>query len=86
MRAFDFIEKSSLAIECDSFHLYGKPTRDMTETEIVKIILVQQHVYDSIRIFSLLYYFPLPRQNNKNSLKSLKKVLVVEFNEIFKKV
>ena len=39
MKAFDFVEKSILAIECDSFHLYGKPTRDMTEN--VKIILVQ---------------------------------------------
>ena len=32
MKAFDFVEKSILAIECDSFHLYyGKATRDMND-------------------------------------------------------
>ena len=41
MKAFDFVEKSILAIECDSFHLYGKPTRDMTVIENIKIILLQ---------------------------------------------
>ena len=39
MKAFNFVEKSILAIECDSFHLYGKPTRDRIEN--VKIILVK---------------------------------------------
>ena len=69
MKAFDFVEKSILAIECDSFHLYGKPTRDMTEIKNVKIILVQLHIHDSVCIFSLLCYFSLPRQNNKNNPK-----------------
>ena len=30
-----------LYVESDNFHLFGKPTRDMTEFEIVKIILGQ---------------------------------------------
>ena len=68
MKAFNIIEKCILAIECDSFHLYyGKATRDMTDIQNVKIILVQQHLYDNVRIFSLLCYFPLSRQNNKNN-------------------
>ena len=28
-------------VESNNFHLFDKPTRDMTEFEIVKIILVQ---------------------------------------------
>ena len=55
--------------------MYGRPIRDMTEIESVKIILVQQHIYDSVRnrIFNFLCYFPLPCQNKKepeNSRKS----------------
>ena len=28
-------------VESNNFHLFGKPTRDMAEIEIVRIILVQ---------------------------------------------
>ena len=35
------IFKRFLYVESNNFHLFGKPTRDMTEIEIVKIIIVQ---------------------------------------------
>ena len=73
MKAFDFVEKSILAIECDSFYLYGKPTRDMTEIKNVKIIPVQYHIYNSVRIFSLVCYFSLHHQNNKKEPVNLRK-------------
>ena len=75
MKAFDFVEKSILAIECDSFHPYGKPTRDMSEIENVKITLVQWHMYNSVHIFSLVCYFPLHHQNNKKANRRFKKAL-----------
>ena len=63
--------KRFLKVELNSFHLYGKPTRDMTEIENAKIILVQQHIYNSVCIFSVLCYSPNPRQNNKKETKNL---------------
>ena len=62
----------------------------MTEIEIVKNILVQKQIYDSVPIFSLVCYISSHPQNNKkmpvNSRKSEKIVLYLEFAEISKKV
>ena len=37
----------------------------MTGIEKIKIILVQAHIYNSVRIFGLVWHFPLHHQNNK---------------------
>ena len=61
----------------------------MAEIENVKIILVQEHMCNSVSISSLVHYFPLRHQNNKKEpiiQKSLEKLLTLEFSEIFKKV
>ena len=42
-----------------------KSTRDMTEIENAKIILVQQQMRNSVSMFSLVSHFPNHRQNKK---------------------
>ena len=53
--------------------MFGKPTPDMTGIEIVKIILVQYHIYSNVLIFSLVCYFPPYHQNNKKEPVILRK-------------
>ena len=60
-------------VESDNFHQFGMPTLDMTEIEIVKIILVQQHIYNNVPIFSLVCYFPPYHQNDKKEPVILRK-------------
>ena len=52
------------------------PTVIWLRFENVKIILVQQHIYSSDSIFSLVCYFPLHHQNNKKLACKFKKVLI----------
>ena len=52
----------------NNFHLFGKPTRDMIE--IVKVILVQQHIYNSVPIFSLLSLYVISLLTIKTTKKS----------------
>ena len=64
----------------------------MTEIGIVKIIIVQKHIYNSDPIFSLVCYFPPHHQYNKirartfKKVLSVEKVLVLEFAKISKEV
>ena len=75
-----------LYVESNNFHLFGKPTRDMTEFEVVKRILFMLDMYDSVPIFSLVCYFPPRHQNNKKRACKFKKIWVLEYAEIFKNV
>ena len=60
-------------VESNNFHQFGKPTRDMTKFEIVKIILLIYDMYDGVFIFSIVCYFPPHNQNNKKQPVNLRK-------------